>query len=133
MATDRDPARTAGRDTSEGPTASRPALAETGAKPGRGKRRSSSVDVAEAAPRNAGVRTAVLRRADDLGLLDTELRRVTARLPKGLLERAMECTGIASTTDLLVFALANVALDDGFANAFVAARGRIDPGLDIGF
>jgi hypothetical protein len=46
---------------------------------------------------------------------------VTARLPKGLLERARERTGIASTTDLLVFALANVALDDGFANAFVAA------------
>jgi hypothetical protein len=133
MATDRNPARTAGRKTSEGSMVSKRAPAGTGTKPRQGKRRSSLVAVTEAAPRNAALHAAALRQAADLGLLSTEIRRVTARLPKGLLERAKERTGIASTTDLLVFALANAAFEDGFADAFAAARGRIDPDLDIGF
>ncbi len=76
---------------------------------------------------------AVLRRATEMGLMGTEVRQVGARLPTKLLEQAKKRTGIVSTTDLMAFALANVAVEDNFAKAFVAARGRIDPDLDIGF
>ena len=82
---------------------------------------------------NEPLQKAVLRRATDMGLMGTEVHQVGARLPTKLLEQAKKRTGIVSTTDLMAFALANVAVEDDFAKAFVAARGKIDPDLDIGF
>lgn len=76
---------------------------------------------------------AVIERAQEMGLMTTNTQQVGARLPMKLLEQAKKRTGINSTTDLLTFALANVALDDNFAEAFVAARGKLDPDLDVGF
>lgn len=77
--------------------------------------------------------SAVIGRAAEMGLLTENTHSVGARLPAELLEQAKRRTGIASTTDLLSFALANVAIDDDFAKAFAAARGRLDPETDIGF
>ena len=76
---------------------------------------------------------AVIERAQEMGLMTTNTQQVGARLPMKLLEHAKKRTGLNSTTDLLTFALANVAVDDNFAEAFVAARGKLDPDLDVGF
>ncbi|WP_407943604.1 hypothetical protein [Methylobacterium sp. EM32] len=75
----------------------------------------------------------VMDRAAEMGLLGAETHQVGARLPVKLLEQARRRTGIGSTTDLLAFALANVAVDDDFATVFAEARGTLDPDLDIGF
>jgi hypothetical protein len=42
-------------------------------------------------------------------------------------------TGIETDTDLIEFALATVALEDNFADAFRASRGKVDPKLKLGF
>jgi hypothetical protein len=52
---------------------------------------------------------------------------------RALIEQAKRRTGIESDTDLIEFALANLALEDNFAEAFKAARGKIDPDLKLGF
>jgi hypothetical protein len=75
----------------------------------------------------------VMQRAAEMGLLGTETHQIGARLPAKLVEQAKRRTGIASTTDLLAFALANVAVEDDFAKVFAKARGTLDPELDIGF
>ena len=75
---------------------------------------------------------AIIQRAEGMGLLTAATQQVGARLPTRLLEQARRRTGIQSTTDLLAFALANVAVEDDFAAAFVAARGKLDPDLEVG-
>lgn len=77
--------------------------------------------------------SAVIERAREMGLMTEGTQQVGARLPTKLLDQAKKQTGISSTTDLLAFALANVAVEDNFAKAFIAARGKLDPDLDIGF
>ena len=77
--------------------------------------------------------SAVIDWAVNMGLLTANTHQVGARLPLELVEQAKKRTGIASTTHLLAFALANVAVEDDFAKAFKAARGKLDPDLDIGF
>lgn len=72
-------------------------------------------------------------RAEEMGLISAGTQQVGARLPRLLLEQAKKRTGIVSTTEVLAFALASVALQDDFADAFVAARGTLDRDLDIGF
>ncbi|WP_288587745.1 hypothetical protein [uncultured Methylobacterium sp.] len=72
-------------------------------------------------------------RAAEMGLLDAETHQVGAQLPVKLLEQARRRTGIGSTTDLLAFALASIAVEDDFARVFAGARGTLDPDLDIGF
>lgn len=89
--------------------------------------------VADACPPSIGmIVPAVMGRAADMGLISKEMHQVGARLPAKLLEQAKRRTGIGSTTDLLAFALASVAVEDNFANAFANARGKLDPDLDIG-
>lgn len=75
----------------------------------------------------------VMGRAVDMGLITKEVHQVGARLPTKLLEQAKRRTGIGSTTDLIAFALASVAVEDNFGKAFAQARGKLDPDLDIGF
>jgi len=50
-----------------------------------------------------------------------------------LVRQAKRQTGIETDTDLIEFALATVALEDNFAEAFKEARGRVDPELKLGF
>ena len=76
---------------------------------------------------------AVMVRAADMARISKQTQQVGARLPAKLLEQAKRRTGIVSTTDLLAFALANVAVEDNFARVFANARGKLDPDLDIGF
>ena len=75
----------------------------------------------------------VMGAAERSGLLKEKTSRIAGRVSPALIEQAKRRTGIESETDLIEFALANVALEDNFAEAFKAARGKIDPDLKLGY
>lgn len=75
----------------------------------------------------------VLAAAERSGLLHGKEGRIGGRVSPELVKRAKARTGIKTDSDLIEFALANVALEDRFAESFRAARGTVDPDLDLGF
>jgi hypothetical protein len=78
-------------------------------------------------------REAVIKAADRSGLLREKSSRIAGRVSPALVAQAKRQTGISSDTDLIEFALASVALEDRFAEAFRAARGKLDEDLKLGF
>jgi hypothetical protein len=76
---------------------------------------------------------AVLEAAKQSGLLAEKSGRIGGRISATLVSRAKAVTGIASDSELIEFALANVALDDRFAEAFRTVKGKVDPDLKLGF
>jgi hypothetical protein len=76
---------------------------------------------------------AVMAAAQRSGLLHGKSGRIGGRVSPALVERAKARTGIAADTDLIEFALANIALEDRFAETFKAARSAVDPDLTLGF
>ena len=76
---------------------------------------------------------AVMAAAARSGLLQEKSSRIAGRISPALIRQAKEHSGIETDTDLLEFALANIALDDHFAESFKAARGTVDPALKLGF
>jgi hypothetical protein len=76
---------------------------------------------------------AVMKAAARSGLLQEKSSRIGGRVSPALVAQAKRQTGIASDTDLIEFALASVALEDRFAEAFRAARGKVDEDLKLGF
>jgi len=74
---------------------------------------------------------AVIEHARREGLFRDKDHRIAGRVSADLVNRAKERTGIRSDTELLAFALANIALEDNFAEAFAAMRGTVDPKLDL--
>src|SRR5438132_382958 len=76
---------------------------------------------------------AVMRAAEQSGLLREKSGRIAGRVSPALVEQARRQTGIETDTDLIEFALATVALEDNFATAFKESRGKVDPGLKLGF
>ncbi|MBX3569544.1 MAG: hypothetical protein KF914_15895 [Rhizobiaceae bacterium] len=71
--------------------------------------------------------------ADESGLLGEKSARVGGRISPVLLEQARQRTGISSDSELIEFALANVALADEFAETYRQVRGSIDPDLKLGY
>ena len=76
---------------------------------------------------------AVMAAARRSGLLHEKSSRIGGRVSPALVKRAKARTGIEADTDLIEFALANIALEDKFAAAFKAVRGKVDPDLDLEF
>lgn len=76
---------------------------------------------------------AVMKAAEHSGLLGEKSTRIGGRISPALLEQAKKQTGIQTDTDLIEFALANVALDDDFGQTFEKVRGTVDPSLKLGF
>jgi hypothetical protein len=76
---------------------------------------------------------AVMKAAADSGLLKEKSSRIGGRISPALLRQAKERTGIEADTDLIEFALANVALEENFAEAFKQSRGKVDRNLKLGF
>lgn len=76
---------------------------------------------------------AVMAAAQRSGLLLEKSGRIGGRVSQALVEKAKARTGITTDTDLIEFALANIALEDKFAEIFKAARGTVDPDLDLSF
>ena len=95
------------------------------------------MEAAAAAPvpprRNSGRFAAVMDSAQRSGLLAEKDGRIGGRLSAALIEQAKANTGIASDTELLEFALASLALEDRFAEAFEAVGATVDPDLKLGF
>ena len=75
---------------------------------------------------------AVMRGAADGGLTRTKDGRIAGRVSAELIAAAKARTGLQSDTELVAFALANVALEDDFAQVFRAVKGTVDPDLDLG-
>ncbi len=76
-------------------------------------------------------RASVVAAAKEAGLLRGENSHVGARVPHQLVAEAKVRTGIASTTDLVEYALAKVALEDDFGAKLVARKGSIPSDLDL--
>jgi hypothetical protein len=76
---------------------------------------------------------AVMAAAQRGGLLREKTGRIGGRVSPALIRQAKTRTGIKADTDLIEFALANIALEDKFAESFKDVRGKVDPSLDLGF
>ena len=78
-------------------------------------------------------RRSVVAMAKAEGLFAGDNIELGARVPRRLVDRAKERAGISSTTDLIEYALAKVALEDDFGGKFVARKGSIpaDIKLDV--
>ena len=76
---------------------------------------------------------AVMKAAKESGLLEEKSTRIGGRTSAQLIAQAKLQTGIEADTDLIEFALANVALKDDFAKTFRETRGTVDPTLKLGF
>jgi hypothetical protein len=76
---------------------------------------------------------AVMQAAEQSGLLSEKSGRIGGKVSPALIKQAKRQTGIATDTDLIEFALATLALEDNFAETFKGSRGKVDPGLKLGF
>ena len=76
---------------------------------------------------------AVMLAAERSGLLKEKSGRIGGRVSPALIKLAKRQTGIETDTELIEFALATVALEDNFAEAFKESRGKVDPELKLGF
>jgi hypothetical protein len=75
----------------------------------------------------------VMEAAERSGLLEEKTSRISGRVSPALIAQAKRRTGIESDTELIEFALASIALEDRFAEAFEAAHGTVDPDLKLGY
>lgn len=76
---------------------------------------------------------AVMRAAEKGGLLREKTSRISGRVSPQLIEQAKRRTGIEKDSDLIAYALANVALEDNFTRVFREIGGTVDPDLDLEF
>lgn len=73
----------------------------------------------------------VLEAMRGLHLLERKSETVTARLNADLLRMAKTRAGVESNSALVEVAIANLAAEDGFPDAFVRARGRVPADIDL--
>ena len=72
--------------------------------------------------------------AEKEGLLRGERTQVVrGRMPEALVTRAKKRTGIHSDTDLIEVALANIAVEDDYADWLLSRRGVIAREVDLEF
>lgn len=77
--------------------------------------------------------TGILATAREEGLLGPRDRAIGGRVPTSLVEAAKARSGIQSDSELLVYALSKVAVEDDFGRKLVARKGRLPRGalLDV--
>ena len=72
--------------------------------------------------------------AEQEGLLRGERTQVVrGRMPEALVTRAKKRTGINSDTDLIEVALANIAVEDDYADWLLSRRGAVSREADLEF
>src|SRR5215469_15292743 len=72
--------------------------------------------------------------AEQQGLLRGERTQVVrGRMPEALVTRAKKRTGINSDTDLIEVALANIAVEDDYADWLLSRRGAVSREGDLEF
>src|SRR5215470_5023274 len=76
----------------------------------------------------------VMTIAEQEGLLSGERTQVIrGRMPRALVARAKNRTGIASDTDLIEIALANIAVADDYTDWLLSQRGTVPDEVDLEF
>jgi hypothetical protein len=75
--------------------------------------------------------TTVLEAAQRAGLQKTRTAKLTARIDPDLLEAARESAGVETDSEVINVALANLAIEDGFVEAFMRSKGAVDPDIDL--
>jgi hypothetical protein len=77
--------------------------------------------------------TGILATAREEGLLGARDRTIGGRVPAPLVEAAKARSGIQSDSELLLYALSKVAVEDDFGRRLVARKGRLsgDVTLDL--
>jgi len=80
-----------------------------------------------------GRRDEVPRAADRQGLIGAKDKTIGGRVPSVLVEAAKARTGIQSDSELLLYALSKVALEDDFGSQLLARKGSVprDVALDV--
>lgn len=78
-------------------------------------------------------RTGIVEAARDQGLIGAKDRTIGGRVPSALVEAAKERSNIQSDSELLLYALSKVALEDDFAAALLSLKGSVpeDIVLDV--
>jgi hypothetical protein len=117
-----------GRDPKSANTARKVVRQRIARKPARASRRTTRQVAVEA----ENVST-VLTQAARSGLLGAKDARIAGRISSRLIDKAKARTGLRTDSALIEFALANLALDDGFPEMVEALRGTVDPALDLEF
>ena len=123
---------TADVETPGGPSAGTGELNPAKGLRGGGKAGSAGGRIVRA-PEGHGMVEAVMRGAADKGLTRAKDARIAGRVSRELIAEAKARTGLVSDTELVEFALATVALEDDFAEAFRKTKGSVDADLDLGF
>jgi hypothetical protein len=77
-------------------------------------------------------RAGVLATAREEGLLGVKDKAIGGRVPASLLEAAKSRSGIQSDSELLLYALSKVALEDDFGHKLVARNGRVPRDIELG-
>jgi hypothetical protein len=75
----------------------------------------------------------VLAAARQQGLIGTKDRTIGGRVPSALVEAAKARAGIQSDSELLLYALSKVALEDDFGSRLLTLKGSVpkDVALDV--
>jgi hypothetical protein len=73
--------------------------------------------------------TGILTTAREEGLLGARDRMIGGRVPAPLVEAAKARSGIRSDSELLLYALSKVAIEDDFGRKLVARKGRLPRGV----
>ena len=68
----------------------------------------------------------------DEGLLGAKDRTIGGRVPTPLVEAAKARSGIQSDSELLLYALSKVALEDDYGRKLLALKGTIPRDVDLG-
>jgi hypothetical protein len=72
--------------------------------------------------------------AQQEGLLSgRRTRLIQAIVPKALLQKAKQRTGIRSASHLLLVALVSLALEDDYADWLLSRCGKLSPEVDLSF
>lgn len=74
---------------------------------------------------------AVMQDAETQGFLKDKESRITARLSRKMVDAAKLKTGIKSDSELVKYAIAQIATEDPFKKAFRELEGSIDPDIDL--
>jgi hypothetical protein len=76
-------------------------------------------------------RASMFATARQEGLLGTKDKTIGGRVPTALVEAAKTRSGIQSDSELLLYALSKVALEDDFGTTLLALKGSIPKDIDL--
>lgn len=92
---------------------------------------SSEMDLEPRIAANRWRNASVMKFIEKMGLTRNKTAQVGARINPRLLELAHQRAGVDTDSQLIELALGKLVMEDGFSEAFRAARGTISSDLDL--